>query len=178
MTKTYFWIKLFADFFDQKEIKKLRKIAGGDTFTIIYFRLMLLSLNTKGELYWEEIEPSIAEELALDLGEKLDDVRATLSYLISVGLAEELSPNVILLNRMDEMVGTETDKARMMRELRARRKALGEAGNNVTTMLPDSDKCYPDIDGEEETEAEVRVKKSYPKKGRYSAIDSVDLSNL
>ena len=31
--KKYYWLKLKEDFFRQKEIKKLRKIAGGDTYT-------------------------------------------------------------------------------------------------------------------------------------------------
>ena len=31
--KKYYWLKLKKDFFNQKEIKKLRKIAGGDTYS-------------------------------------------------------------------------------------------------------------------------------------------------
>ena len=50
MAKRYFWLKLKEDFFRQKEIKKLRKIAGGDTFTIIYLKLQLLSLQDNGKL--------------------------------------------------------------------------------------------------------------------------------
>ena len=30
--KRYYWLKLSEDFFRQKEIKKLRRIAGGDTY--------------------------------------------------------------------------------------------------------------------------------------------------
>ena len=33
--KRYYWLKLQDDFFKSKRIKKLRKIAGGDTYTII-----------------------------------------------------------------------------------------------------------------------------------------------
>ena len=33
--KRYFWIQLKKDFFDSKAMKKLRKVPGGDTYTII-----------------------------------------------------------------------------------------------------------------------------------------------
>ena len=38
--KRYFWLKLHKDFFKRKEIKRLRKIAGGDTYTIIYLEML------------------------------------------------------------------------------------------------------------------------------------------
>ena len=37
-TKKYYWLKLKDDFFNSREIKKLRRIAGGDTYTIIYLK--------------------------------------------------------------------------------------------------------------------------------------------
>lgn len=43
--KRYYWLKLMDDFFDSKRIKKLRKMAGGDTYTIIYLKMQLLSLK-------------------------------------------------------------------------------------------------------------------------------------
>ena len=46
--KKYFWLKLKDNFFNQKEIKKLRRIAGGDTYTIIYLKLQLLSIKKEG----------------------------------------------------------------------------------------------------------------------------------
>jgi hypothetical protein len=36
--KRYYWLKLQDGFFDSKRIKKLRKLAGGDTYTIIYLK--------------------------------------------------------------------------------------------------------------------------------------------
>ena len=44
--KKYYWLKLMKDFFTQPKIKKLRKIAGGDTYTIIYLKLQLLSIHS------------------------------------------------------------------------------------------------------------------------------------
>ena len=33
--KRYYWLKLRNDFFDSVRMKKLRSVAGGDTYTII-----------------------------------------------------------------------------------------------------------------------------------------------
>ena len=47
MSKKYYWLRLKNNFFQQKEIKKLRKIAGGDTYTIIYLKLTFLQQTEK-----------------------------------------------------------------------------------------------------------------------------------
>ncbi len=48
MGKRYYWLKLPDDFFRQKPIKKLRKIAGGDTYTIIYLKMLLIAMKQDG----------------------------------------------------------------------------------------------------------------------------------
>ena len=67
MAKRYYWLKLKADWFSDKRIKKLRSIAGGDTHTIIYLKMMLLSLKDEGKLYFEGVEDNFASEIALAL---------------------------------------------------------------------------------------------------------------
>ncbi len=81
--KRYYWLKLKDDFFTQKAIKKLRKIAGGDTFTIIYLKMMLLAMKSDGKLYFEGIENNFYEELALELDEDEANVNLTVNYLIN-----------------------------------------------------------------------------------------------
>ena len=56
MGKRYYWLKLPDDFFRQKPIKKLRKIAGGDTYTIIYLKMLLIAMKQDGRLYFEGVE--------------------------------------------------------------------------------------------------------------------------
>ena len=58
MGKRYYWLKLPDDFFRQKPIKKLRRIAGGDTYTIIYLKMLLVSLKNEGKtlLRWSRRE--------------------------------------------------------------------------------------------------------------------------
>jgi predicted phage replisome organizer len=152
-TKRYYWLKLKEDFFGDKPIKKLRKIAGGDTYTIIYLKLMLLSLKENGRLFYEGVEDSFYEELALEINEEADNVRFTLLYLQKTGLLEEISDKESFLTRIPECVGSETEKAELMRKKRAREKAKAlENGNNVTNALPPVTKCYTDIDIEKDKE--------------------------
>ena len=66
MAKRYYWLKLKADWFSDKRIKKLRSIAGSDTHTIIYLKMMLLSLKDEGKLYFEGVEDSFVSEIAMN----------------------------------------------------------------------------------------------------------------
>jgi predicted phage replisome organizer/uncharacterized phage protein (TIGR02220 family) len=115
--KRYYWLKLKDDFFTQKAIKKLRKIAGGDTFTIIYLKMMLLAMKSDGKLYFEGIENNFYEELALELDEDEANVNLTVNYLMNHGLMEE-SQNEYFLPESVSNVGSETDSAERVRKFR------------------------------------------------------------
>ena len=155
--KRYFWLKLNQDFFDSKRIKKLRKMAGGDTYTIIYLKLQLLSLNTDGVITWTGLEADVADELALDLDESPEDIKVTLSYMLHCGLAET-SDNVnfflpyVLIN-----TGSEGSSAKRMREKRAREKVLPEGNrHNVRTMCGQCAEMCENRYGEKDREKRER----------------------
>ena len=82
--------KMTDQFFEDKAIKKLRKIAGGDTYTIIYLKMLLTAIKQGNKMYFEGIEDDFMEELALELDEDTDNVKVTVSYLKSKGLIEVL----------------------------------------------------------------------------------------
>lgn len=121
--KRYYWLKLPEDFFRDKAIKKLRSIAGGDTYTIIYLKMLLKSLANDGHLYFEGIEDSIAEEIALDIDEQADDVQVAMNFLISKGLMICTDSEVELM-RLDEMIGSESESAKRVRKMRNKEKAI------------------------------------------------------
>lgn len=128
MPRRYYWMKLKQDFFDSIRIKRLRKIAGGDTLTIIYLKLLLVTMDNDGIVEYEGIEKSIAEELALLIDENPEDVGMCLTYLKSVGLVEMLSENVMLFPEAVENVGSESASAKRMRDLRGKVPALKSGG--------------------------------------------------
>ena len=81
--KRYYWLKLKDDFFDSIRIKKLRSLAGGDTYTIIYLKMLLKAIKNDGILEYQGIEKNICDEIALDINESPDNVNVALTYLLS-----------------------------------------------------------------------------------------------
>ena len=132
MAKRYYWLKLYDDFFDSLRIKKLRKIAGGDTYTIIYLKMQLAAMKKDGILTFTGLEQDLAEELALDLDENVDDVRVTIQYLLGCGLAEASEDfSSLFLPYSVANTDSEGSSAKRVRKYRARQKAL-HCNNSVT----------------------------------------------
>ena len=122
--KRYYWLKFKDDFFDSKRIKKLRKMAGGDTYVVIYLKMQLKALRTDGVLEYTGIEENFADELALDIDENPDDVRVVLTFLLACGLCD-CSDNVhYFLPYVVENTGSETASTQRVRDYRERQKAL------------------------------------------------------
>jgi len=103
--KKYYWLKLDRHFFRNARVRKLRKLAGGDTFTIIYLKLMLLSIEYEGILIYEGIEESFEKEMALKIEEETENVHITINYLRSQGLLVEKDGDGFL---PDIPIGSET----------------------------------------------------------------------
>lgn len=151
-TKKYYWLRLKNDFFTDKRIKKLRKIAGGDTYTIIYLKMQLLSLQDEGNLYFDNVENTFEEEIALQIDEDVEDVKITIGFLMANGLLVQMETNTYELIETKNCIGSETNKAESMRRLRAKRKEELINGNNVTDLLPDVTNCYIEKEIEKEKE--------------------------
>ena len=133
MAKRYYWLKLKDDFFTDKRIKKLRRIAGGDTYTIIYLKMMMKCMNNDGILEYEGIESSFADELALDLDEDADNVQITVNFLMQAGLLEEMGENHFLMTEVPELIGSETASAQRVRDFRNKQKTL-QCNTRVTEV--------------------------------------------
>lgn len=152
--KRYFWLKLHKDFFQRKEIKRLRKIAGGDTYTIIYLKMLLRSIMSDGKLYFDGLEDDFASELALDLDEKEENVQITIQYLLKSGLLEMCSDEEYYLPDTKDSTGCETAVASRVRKHRERKKAL-QCNTDVTQV---KQLCNGEIEKELEIEKEIEIK--------------------
>ena len=133
--KRYYWLKLNEGFFDQPVIKKLRKIAGGDTYTCIYLKMMLMSVKTEGVLIYEGLEETLEKELALKLDEDETNIKVVISYLFSHHLMiEESKKNrSYLMSEVPKMTGKEGDSAERVRAHRERKNALALQCNDGVT---------------------------------------------
>lgn len=159
MAKRYFWLKLREGWFRDKRIKKLRTIAGGDTYTIIYLKMQLLSLKDEGKLYFEGVEDDFASEIALEIEEEPDDVKITINYLMSKGLLEVMNEDEYLLTEVPSSIGKETADAERKRRNRQIKS------DNVRTLSANVQNCPIDIeididtDIEQEKESDTELKK-------------------
>lgn len=160
--KRYYWLKLKEDFFSSKRIKKMRKMAGGDTYTIIYLKLQLLAMKKDGILTWTGLEDDVASELALDIDEAPEDVSVTLMYLLSCGLAETADNVSFFFPYSVENTGSESPSAERMRNARKNTVPQADAHivqsdvNIVRTLCAHSD-------GEIEKEIEIEIEKDIDK---------------
>ena len=148
--KRYYWLKLQDDFFKSKRIKKLRKIAGGDTYTIIYLKMQLLAMKNNGMLEYTGLESTFAEELALDLDEEPENVSVTINFLLSCGLLETNDNVEYFVPYAVENTGCEGAAAKRMREMRARKASQCYA--DVTPALQER---YGEKEIEKEIETEI-----------------------
>ena len=144
--KRYYWIQLAQDFFKSKEMKLLRKIAGGDTHTIIYLKMMLISLEDGGHIYYDGLADNLAEEIALVIDENVEDIKITLIFLESKGLLTRKNDRDYFLEQVPEMVGSETASTRRSRK---HRELRGLHCNTIATT------CNGDIDTEKDIDTEI-----------------------
>lgn len=161
--KKYFWLKLYNDFFSSKRIKRLRSLAGGDTYTIIYLKMQLKALKDDGYLYFDDVMDDFAEELALDIDENADDVRVTIQYLSRVGLLESSeNGKEYFLPYVQTCIGSETASAQRVRNYRARKKEQEAlpCNTNETPMKQVETKCNTEIEKELELETDIEIEKN------------------
>ena len=180
--RRYYWLKLKEDFFTDKRIKRLRRISGGDTYTIIYLKLLLLSLKNSGKLYYDEVETDFIKELALTIDETEDDVMVTVNYLVAQNLMEIIVENdEYFLTEIPNLIGSETASTRRSRKSRAYREnqKVLQCNTNATLGNLLQQNCNTEIEKEIDIELEKegeRKKQSLPPTlyGEYKNIRLTD----
>lgn len=144
MSKAYYWLKLKKDFFDDPKILKIRSVAGGDTYTCIYLKLLLKSLDNDGVIFFDGIEPTIEAEIALKIREQEINVKAAMAIFESLGLLQKGEGEDVRLPEAASLSGKECDSAKRVREFRAKQKevkalhcngAVTSGNENVTLEL-------------------------------------------
>lgn len=179
--KKFHWLKQPSTFFQDPKIKKLRRIAGGDTYTIIYQKIMLLSIVSGGVISYDGIEDSFSKELALILDEDADNVSVTLSFMQTQGLIEEINEDSFLIVSVPALIGAESDSAERMRRLRnkkANQKAIAietdsdKKASQCDGHVTDSDEQEKVSDTELEKEKELELERKKSKK-EFSPLDAL-----
>lgn len=172
----YYWLKLNKDFFSSKRIKKLRKLAGGDTFTIIYLKMQLKSLTGNGVLVYTGLENSFEEELALDIDEDLENVKITVAYLLKCGLLIEENEESFSLPFVQNSIIAETSSAIRGKAYRERQKALRTNKNERKPNVEIDIEKDIDIDIDKEIDKESKKKKPSTPKEIYGEFKNIKLT--
>lgn len=146
----FYWLKLQDGFFTSRRIKKLRKLAGGDTYTIIYLKMQLVAMKKGGILEYTGLEKTFADELALELDEEPENVAVTVNYLLSCGLLEASSEAEYFVPYAVMNTGSESSSTRRVREHRERKSLQCNADVTPVKQL-----CNTEIEKELEKETDT-----------------------
>lgn len=165
--KRYYWLKMKKSFWDEPSVLFLRNLPSGDTLVIIYLKLLCMSLQNNGIIYFEGTYGTVEDEIALSLREDKMMVQMALSAMKKVNLVVMgMDDMEMQFTRIGEMVGidSESASAKRVREHRAR-KALEQKQVLGVTMKQDSNavvtnsntEIEKDIEKETEIEKESDV---------------------
>lgn len=139
-------------FFTSRRIKKLRKLAGGDTYTIIYLKMQLVAMKKGGFLEYTGLEKTFADELALELDEEPENVTVTVNYLLGCGLLEASSEAEYFVPYAVMNTGSESSSTRRVREHRERKALQCNADVTPVKQICNTEK---EIEIEKETDTEI-----------------------
>lgn len=188
--KRYYWLKLHEEFFTQPVMKYIRRMPDGEKITIIYLKLLLVSLRTDGYIFLEGLFPTMEEEIALNLDEELMSVQFSIAALEKVNLLERGTGEwELCMTRLPEMVGSESGAAARMRNKRLRNTispaltdSVGEASHcytDVRDSYADVRPCYAekDTDKKANSESEQEARAELHPNHLYGANENVYLTD-
>lgn len=144
----------------------MRKLSGGEEITIIYLKIMLVSLADEGKIYFEGLADDLAEELALLIDEDPEAIRMALLFLSQKNLLTTSDNFQYKLEQVPEMIGSETASTRRSRKHRESRKAL-QCNTDATKRNGDID---IDIDIDKEIDNNTSISPSLAENLKASGI--------
>ncbi|MCT1183747.1 DnaD domain protein [Lactococcus lactis] len=155
--KRYYWFKMEQSFFEQKEIKYLRRLPGGDTYTIIYLKLILKSLENDGKIYYENIGDDYSQEWALEIEEDEKAVSFLVAFLINKGLMIDCGFDEFEITKTKSLVGSETASAERKRRQRERERELLQFKDVTDSQKSVTLSQVGHIESESEIESEIEI---------------------
>lgn len=163
--KRYYWLKLQSTYFNQLEQKKMRKQENGKDMQIVYLRMMLLSIDKGGYIYFQGVYDTLEEELAEEFGESLEIVKKTLDYLKQNSMISVDKNFDCFIPEALVYTGSECYSAERVRNFRKRQKELqcniDVTDSNTSVMSGNEEK---ELEKKKELHSEVEVVSSEPDK--------------
>lgn len=165
MTQKNNWLKLKVDFFQNLALKKLRKIPGGDTYLLIYQKLMLLTVNSEGHFQLQGLEQTLEEELALILDEELETIKIVLQLSTAFKLINRINEDTFFIPQVPDLIGKYDDSSARVAAYRERQKIKCNAlqSLHVTECNAPRERIERDIDKEIERDIDIFEKPNFEK---------------
>lgn len=120
--KRYFWLKLPKSYFSHLEQKKMRRHEHGKDMQIVYLRMMLLSIDKGGYIYYQGVYDSLEEELAEEFDEPVEIIKETLDYLKENRMISIDKNSDCFIPESKTLTGSESYSAERMRRMREKNK--------------------------------------------------------
>ena len=154
--KRYFWLKLQATYFSQLEQKKMKNQEHGKDMQIVYLRMMLLSLDKGGYIYYQGVYDSLEEELSEEFDEPVDIIKETLDYLMANNMISIDENSDCFVPESLKLTGSESYSAERMR-----RKRQKERTSHCDIGVTESDASVTACDEEIQSEKEIKKEIDY-----------------
>jgi len=121
---TFYFLKLRLDFYDAPEIKVILSMENGYAYTVVYQKLLLLSLRSKdvGCLRLQDDLPYNDSTLSTVLNTDIDLLRGAMKMLSKLGLVSIDAAGTIVLEEAIKLAGKENTSTQRVREFRERQR--------------------------------------------------------
>ena len=162
--KKYYWLRLKEDFFDRHDILYLEDRPNGAKIVLFYLKLMTESIDHEGRLRFSENRPYTREMLATITRTDIAIVEEAMDLLYELELLECDEDKTLILPKVPDLIGFETEWAKQKREYRERQIA-----DNVQIMSKTKkDNVRQEIEKEIEKEIDIKKESTKEKTSRFS----------
>lgn len=137
--KRYYWLKLKDDFFEDDTIAWLEEQENGKDYVLFYLKLALKSLSEEGSLIryvGERLIPYDTKALAKLTNTPVDTVAVAMKVFGEIGLVSVHETGEIYMNQINEMIGSETRQASIMRKNRVKENKIKKIAEQGETSIP------------------------------------------
>lgn len=143
--KRYYWLKLKNTYFSQLTQKKMKRQPDGKEMQIIYLRMMLLSIDKEGYIYYQGVYDTLEEELAEEFDEKTELVKKTINFLKENEMIVIDDNENCYIPEVINSTGSECYSAERVRRHRHKVKTL-QCNNSVTESNTHETSCNEEIE--------------------------------
>lgn len=169
------WIKLATDIFNNRKIKQIEKMPDGDTFLVVWIKLLCLagSINNDGYISLTQEIPYTLEMIATEFGQSISIIEAAFSTFERFGMIEIENNFFVIVNwekyqnvkGLEEIREGNRDRKRKERARKKEKEEIAKSCHNMSrdshvTVTGQSQQCHAiDIDKEIDKDKELEKEK-------------------